>query len=115
MAKFTFEIKVLTHFSYTLDRLQNAYPSCEIINQLISLFEVLKFHEQAFDKEPQEAIADSALGVLNNLLSLSESIESFLGTEAERFPEEDREKIKEVLNFDAEHLRRLLSTQGSKE
>ena len=111
MAQFTFKVEILTHFSYTLDKLQKVYPSCEIVNQLMSLFEVLRFHEQVFDKETQASIADSALGVLKNLASICKSIEVSLETDTEDFSEEDREKIKEVLNFDSESLLKLLANQ----
>ena len=111
MAQFTFKVEILTHFSYTLDKLQKVYPSCEIVNQLMSLFEVLRFHEQVFDKETQESIADSALDILKNLANICKSIERSLETNAEDFSEEDREKIKEVLNFDSEYLLKLLANQ----
>ena len=108
MANFTFTGKIVTHFSYTLRKLQEVYPSCEIINQLLSLFEILHFHESSLDKEIQSAIADSSLSILKELINIAKTLEPYLESETNYFSDEDRGKIKEILNFDPEHALDLL-------
>ncbi len=101
-------MRILTHFSYALRKLQQVYPSCEIINQLLSLFEILHFYESSLDKEIQSAIADSSLSILHELISIAKTLEPYLEPETEHFSDEERQKIKEILNFDPDHALDIL-------
>ena len=108
MANFTFTVEIVTHFSHTLRKLQKVYPSCEIINQLLGLFEILHFYESSLDKEIQSVIADSSLSILKELISIAKTLEPYLEPEIEYFSDEDRRKIKEILNFDHERALDIL-------
>ena len=111
MAKFTFRITIITAIKDMLIRLQKAYPPNKIINELLSLFEILQAYEADRSKltaEERETVSDSCENILRELAAIANTLKPYLDPETEYFSEEDREKINDILSIDPDYVLKVL-------
>ena len=111
MARFNIHITIITAVKDTLIRLQKVYPSNKIINELLSLFEILQAYEADGSKltaEERETVSDSCENILRELARIANTLKPYLDPESECFSEEDREKINYILSIDPDYLLKVL-------
>ena len=107
-------IEILTATSDMLRKLQQVYPTCEIIDQLLSLFEILAAYSSSFDSKDRIAAAESCENILKELINIAKTLEPYLDPETEHFSDEDREKIKDLLSFNPDYALTLLEDPRTK-
>ena len=111
MARFNVRITIITAVKDTLIRLQKAYPPNKIINELLSLFEILEAYEADGSKltaEEREAVSDSCENLLRELARIANTLKPYLDPESEYFSKEDREKINDILSIDPDYVLKVL-------
>ncbi len=111
MATFTFQITIITAVKDMLIRLQKAYPPNKIINELLSLFEILQAYEADGSKltaEERATVSDSCENILRELAAIANTLKPYLDPETEYFSEEDRKKISEILSIDPDYVLKVL-------
>ena len=110
MAKTTIiiPIEILTGTTYALRKLQQVYPPCEIVNQFLTLFEILSAYGPQIDSKDRIDLSDSFENILSELINIKKTLEGYIEPGTDYISEEEREKVKEILNFDAELASTLL-------
>lgn len=111
MARFIFSITVITAVKDMLIRLQKAYPPNKIINELLSLFEILESYEADGSKltaEERETVSDSCENILRGLAAIENTLKPYLDPETQYFSDEDSQKIRDILSFDSDYVLKVL-------
>ena len=111
MARLDFRVTIITAIKGILIRLQKAYPPNKIINELLSLFEILEAYETDGSKltaEERETVSDSCENILRELAGIANTLKPYLDPETGYFSEEDREKISDILSIDPDYVLKVL-------
>ncbi len=111
MARFNICITVITAVKDMLIRLQKTYPPNKIINELLSLFEILQAYEADGSKltaEERETVSDSCENILRELAAIANTLKPYLDPETEYFSKVDSEKISEILSIDPDYVLKVL-------
>ena len=110
----TIPIEILQGTTYALRKLQQVYPPCEIVNQFLTLFEILSAYGPKIESKHRIALSDSFENILRELINIKKTLEGYIEPGTDYISEEEREKVIEILNFDAELASTLLDELSEK-
>lgn len=101
-------IELLTATTDMLRKLQNVYPANQVINQVLDIFEILSFYGPNIKSEDRIAVSESCINILQELASITKTLEPYLEPDKQVFSDDEREKLKSHLNIDPDSILELV-------
>ena len=84
------------------------------MNQFLTLFEILSAYGPKIDSKDRIDLSDSFENILRELINIKKTLEPYIEPETDYISEEEREKVREVLNFDVDLASTLLDELSKK-
>lgn len=109
-----YKLTIIPATTGALRQLQKVYPPCEIINQLLTLFEILNAYTPQINGKDRIKLFKSNQDILRELINIKKTLEPYVEQETDYLSEDDRQKVREILSFDADLASTLLDELSDK-
>lgn len=95
---------ILTATTDMLRKLQGVYPANQTINQVLDIFEILSFYGKNIKSEDRISVSESCINILQELASITKTLEPYLEPDKQVFSDDEREKLESHLNINADSI-----------